>query len=161
MTIFAVCEYFHSCHMHIAVALAAVGQLCGMEHIVNKTCRNSSGGSLDAIFWLNLGTLSLSCLANFAATLIVVCGGSYKKLIVRSVLYFLIANLLLTIFSLLGIIPTTLVGGHFSVKSPWWNVCSAIGFLVQTTAWMRDLRVLATSAHAYAHTLVYFGCQGC
>ena len=111
-----------------------------LEHS-NASC-NSSEETHDVIFGIKIATSSLSCITNFVAVLIVLCGGSYKKPIIRSVLYLLIANLLLVTVQVLELIPTTYVRGHVGVKSGWGNVCSVFGFLDQVVAWIRDLVVV-------------------
>lgn len=103
---------------------------------------NSTEETHDVIYGIKLGSSSLSCLTNFVAILVIVCGGSYKKLVIRSVLYLLIANLLLVTVQVLELIPTNYVSGHVSVRPGWENVCSVFGFLDQVTAWMRDLVVI-------------------
>jgi hypothetical protein len=102
----------------------------------------SSEETHDAIFGIKLGSSSLSCLTNFIAILVIGCGGSYKKLIIRSVLYLLIADLLLVLVQVLELIPATYVNGHVGVRSGWENVCSMLGFFDQVTAWTRVLVVI-------------------
>lgn len=107
----------------------------------NTSC-NSSDGMHDAVFIIKLSTSSLSCLTNFLAVLIIVCGGSYKKLIIRSVLYLLVANFLLVTVQVLELMPISYGNEHVHVKKGWQNVCRIFGFLDQDTAWMRDLVVV-------------------
>lgn len=103
---------------------------------------NSSEETHDLVFRMKLAFSCISCVTNFVAIVIVLCGGSYKRPIVRSVLYLLIANLLLVTVQVLELLPTNYISGHVDVKPGWKNVCRIFGFLDQVTAWMRDLVVV-------------------
>jgi hypothetical protein len=120
---------------------------------VNVTCNSSTFSSketYDAVFSIRLGSSSLSCLTNFIAILVVCCGGGYKKLIIRSALYLLVANLLLVLVQVFEVIPTTYDNGYVGVRSGWEKACSIIGFFEQVLAWARDLVVTFTVLQLFA-----------
>ena len=109
---------------------------------VNNGSCNSSADTHDAVFKIKLVTSSISCFTNLVATFIMVCGGSYKRLITRSVLYLLVSNFLLVAVQVLELTPVTYRDGHVVVKDGWLDVCRVLGFFDQITAWVRDLVVI-------------------
>ncbi len=117
---------------------------------VNVSC-NSSRKDHEIVFYIKLSASSFSLLINLLAILVIHCGRSYKKPIIRSVLYLLIADLLLAIVQILELFPATYKDGYVQVKpgEAWKVTCSTLGFLDQVTAWMRDLFVVFLVVQLY------------
>ena len=92
------------------------------------------------VYDVKLGTSSISCLANLVAVLVIIIGGSYTRLAVRSVLYFLIANSLLVVAKILQVLPVNYntKDDHVEVSVEWQGICSYVAFLAQVTVWMRN-----------------------
>ena len=109
----------------------------------NSSC-NSSQKDHEIVFYIKLSTSSFSLVINLLAILVIHCGRSYKKPIIRSVLYLLIADLLLVIVQILELLPASYKDGFVQVRpgGAWKFSCSIFGFLDQVTAWMRDLFVV-------------------
>ena len=105
---------------------------------------NSSRRDHEIVFLIKLSTASVSLAINLVAILVILCGHSYKRPIVRSVLYLLVADLFLVMVQIPELFPVT-YKDHFVQLKPgeaWRNACSIFGYLDQVTAWMRDLVVV-------------------
>lgn len=110
-----------------------------LDNISNAGC-NSSEEYHHIIFSVKMGSSVVSFCANFLAIAVFLVGGSYKRLIFRLVFYLLGFNLLLVLVQVLELTPVTYSNGHVHVRrGSWWEgMCSAMGYLDQVTAWMRN-----------------------
>ena len=107
---------------------------------ISPTC-NSSEEFHHVVFAVKMSASCFSCVANLLAIIVMCCGGGFKRLLVlRLVLYLLIANLLLVIVQVFELIPVTYSDDYVHLRpgGSWEKACSALGFLDQVTAWIRD-----------------------
>ena len=110
---------------------------------VNASC-NSSHKDHEIVFTIKLSTSSVSLITNLLAILVIFCGRSFKRPIIRSVLYLLVADILLALVQIVELFPVTYKDGFVKVRpgEAWKNACGTFGFLDQVTAWIRDLFVV-------------------
>ena len=110
----------------------------------NAACMNSSEEFHETVFTIKMATSFISCFMNIIALLIMLAGGSYRKLFFRLIIYLLLADLLLVIVQILELTPVTYENGHVQVRDgeSWYRICSIFGFFDQLTAWMRNLVVI-------------------
>ena len=106
----------------------------------------------NAIFAVKVGSSSLSCLLNVIAIVVIFVGGNYKKLAVRLVLYFLIANFLLVVTKTLQIVPVKYENETVRVREDcfWHGACCTVAFLAQVTVWMRNFVFVFIMFHIFS-----------
>lgn len=112
--------------------------------MANHSSCHSSKSDHEIVFAIKLSASSFSFLINLLAILLIFCRRSYKRPIIRSVLYLLVADLLLVIVQILELFPASYRDGYVQLRpgQAWQFSCSIFGFFDQVTAWMRDLFVV-------------------
>ncbi len=104
------------------------------------------------VFRSKIATLSFSCASNLIAILIMLIGGSYRRLIFRLVLYLLIADFLLVIVQILELLPVVYINHQLDIREGgyWTKSCRVLGFLDLVIAWMGDLVVISIVIYLFA-----------
>ena len=120
---------------------------CSQLDFTNNTCFAFSKGEFEAVIWIKTSIASLSVVACSLAVLLIVFLGVYKKFAHRLTLYLNMAALVYSLVFALQVIPVENHCGYVVVRIE--KLCTALGFLVEYSAWVMLLSMGWITLHLF------------
>ncbi len=120
---------------------------CSQQDFSNKTCFKFSKGQFDAVIWTKTGVSSLSAVACCLAILLIVFMKAYRRFVHRLTLYLAIAAFIYSVIFALQVLPVKDKCDHVTVTNE--KLCTALGFLVEYSAWVMLLFMCWITLHLF------------